>query len=69
MSEVKLHSASENPSKFIESPLHKVHWVKCPKCGESFWVPLFVDRLDEYVEEILRDFQEYLSQNPCSEHP
>ena len=68
MSEVTLHSASEHPSKSMEV-FHKVHWVKCPKCGKSFWFALFQDRPTEYVEEIRSDFQEYLSQNPCSEHP
>jgi phage terminase large subunit GpA-like protein len=69
MSEVKLHSASEDSSKFMESPFHKVHWVKCPKCGKEFWFALYEDRPTEYVEEIRSDFQEYLYQNPCSEHP
>ncbi len=68
MSEITLHSASEHPPKELLL-WHKVHWVKCPKCGKEFWFALYEDRPTEYLEEILRDFTEYLSQNPCSEHP
>jgi hypothetical protein len=68
MSEIKLHSASEHPPKELEL-WHKVHWVPCPKCGKEFWFALYEDRPTEYVEEIRSNFQEYLYQNPCSEHP
>jgi len=63
MNTILRHKSNEEElRKFEKTPLHKVVWLKCPKCGENFWFSCFVDSLEEETEEARREFIEELGQ-------
>ena len=64
-----LHPESENPEKFIKSPFHEVHWIKCPKCSKRFWFPTRNKKNTVFdVEKLKKKFTELLERQGCKNH-